>query len=169
LIVGSVQGRRIRGFNEWGRSLGSHPDNGLRPVFGVVRRQANIRPQLVPALLCKPGAEGILDLDETVVDEVLDLTGRQANLFGLGHCTFSARLPHQAQPVDPIGADAPERLFAVQISGKNVDVNIMIDTYSAAECGIKTRPPLGECMPSVGSLSLCDEAAASSCARHGQG
>jgi hypothetical protein len=46
-------------------------------------------------LLCEVGAEGIFDFDETVVDEVLDLTGGQADLLGFGHYTFSVRPPRQ--------------------------------------------------------------------------
>ncbi|MDA9528150.1 hypothetical protein ACM42_06830 [Bradyrhizobium sp. CCBAU 25338] len=45
---------------------------------------------------------------------------------------------------DLIGADAPERLSAVQISGKNVDMNIMVGTYTAADRRIKIRwSPVG--------------------------
>ena len=51
-------------------------------------------------------------------------------MLGLGHCTFSVRPPHRRSRFDLIGADAPERLGVVQISGKNVDMNIMVGTYT---------------------------------------
>jgi hypothetical protein len=38
-----------------------------------------------------------------------------------------------------MGADAPGTTWFAQISGKNVDMNIMVRTYSEAECGIKIR------------------------------
>ena len=91
LIVGFVQKRRVGGFNEGRRGLGPHPNNWLNPGFGFVSRQTNIRPQLVPALLCKLGAEGTFDFDETIIDEVLDLIAGQAGVVGIGHFTFSIR------------------------------------------------------------------------------
>jgi hypothetical protein len=102
----------------WGRSLGPHPNNWLNPVFGFVWRKTNNRPQLVPALLCKVGAEGIFDFDETVVDEVLDMMGGQADVLGFGHYTFSVRPPRQRSRFDLIGADAPERLGSLRSAGR---------------------------------------------------
>jgi hypothetical protein len=66
----------------------------------LVGRQANSSPKLVPALPGKLDAESIFDFDETVVDEVLDLTGSQADRLGSGHYTFSVRPPRQRSRFD---------------------------------------------------------------------
>ncbi|MEY9180041.1 hypothetical protein ABIG06_001962 [Bradyrhizobium sp. USDA 326] len=65
--------------------------------------------------------------------------------MGIAHSPLGYRIKRSR--FDLIGADAPERLSAVQISGKNVDVNIMAGTYSPAEHGIKMRwPPVENCL-----------------------
>ncbi|GAA2830576.1 hypothetical protein GCM10010836_24260 [Aminobacter aminovorans] len=125
LIVGFVKLRCVGGSDEGERELEPHPNNGLNPFLGLIRQQTYIGPQFVPTLFCKVGAEGIFQFDETIVNEALDLTGSQADMLDFGHYTFSVRLPRQAEPFDPNGAKAPERLSVVQIRGKNVDINIM--------------------------------------------
>jgi hypothetical protein len=90
----------------------------LNPVFRSVWRQTNIRPQLVPALPGKVGAEGIFDFDETVVDEVLDLMAGQTDVLGFGHYTFSVRPARQRSRVDLMARDAPERLGSFRTAGR---------------------------------------------------
>src|SRR5262245_43225041 len=46
--------------------------------------------------------------------------------------------------VDLIGAFTPERFGVVQISGKNVDVNIMLRTYNQPEGGNRAMSALGQ-------------------------
>jgi hypothetical protein len=53
-----------------------------------MRRQPDFSPQLVPALSGKAAAEGVVYPDETIVGELLDLSGRQAEWFWCGHWLF---------------------------------------------------------------------------------
>lgn len=72
LIVGFVQGRRVGGFNEWGRSLGPHPNNRLNPVFGFVWRTAYGQDQEArsPALIAIPRTQCIYRTTKGVVSQL---------------------------------------------------------------------------------------------------
>jgi hypothetical protein len=90
-----VEARRVGGFDEGERGFEPHPNNGMDPILRLIRRQTCIGPQFVPALFREIGAEGTFYLDETIVNEALDLTWSQADVLDFGHWTFSVRLPRQ--------------------------------------------------------------------------
>ena len=63
------------------------------------------------------------------------------SVLGITHSPFGHRVDESRvdETVKLIGAYAPERLGAVQISGKNVDMNIMCGTYTEWGGGNKIR------------------------------
>jgi hypothetical protein len=61
---------------------------------------------LVPAFFRKVGVEGVFNFDETVGNEVLDLTRGQADMFSLGHVFILRSATELAEPVDLIATDA---------------------------------------------------------------
>jgi len=54
-----VKWRGVGGFDEGKRGLEPHPDDGMNPFFGLIRRQADVGPQFVPASSGKVGTEGV--------------------------------------------------------------------------------------------------------------
>lgn len=60
--------------------------------------------------------------------------------FGMTHSPFGHRVGGANS--DLIGADAPKRRGTVQISGKNVDMNIMVKMYTEASGAIKNECPI---------------------------
>ena len=124
LVIGPVQQRGVGGLDEGGRGHRCDPDDGSRPALGPVGREARSCPQLVPALPGEVGGEGAVDPDEAVLDEALDLMLGQAGGFGIGHHAFSAWRPNCGAVSIRWRESAGGR--AGQISGKNMDMNIMV-------------------------------------------
>jgi hypothetical protein len=62
--------------------------------------------------------------------------------LGIAHSPFGCRI--ERSRFDLIGADAPETTSAVQISGKNVDANIMMGNVYRG--GARNQDTLG-CFP----------------------